>query len=239
MTALLSLIILLAPSIASAHNIGIPYWGGGDNPILSCTGQYLAPDVPAEKKCTSVCDIIHTLQHTIYFGITLVLFALAPIMFIAGGIMVVLGGANPAIISTGRTILWRTVIGVAIALGSFLIVATFLWLVGNKGTGGVAWPQINCANPPGYQVDPTKFQSGYTPTAPPSTKGQTQRCTLICYDPNTECRIVNGLQACVKKDAPQQPAPQACDPIKPAGQQGCPAGKSCVHDINTGQTSCK
>lgn len=164
LTSAFLFLVLSAPLIASAHDVGIPYWGGGDNPILSCTGQYLAPNVPAEKKCTSVCDILHTLQHAIYFGITLVSFVIAPIMFIAGGIMVVLGGANASIISKGKSILWGTFWGVVIAWSSFLIVATFLWLVGNPASGGVPWPKINCANPPGYQIDPTKFKSGYSPT---------------------------------------------------------------------------
>lgn len=161
---LFAAVVFFLPPKAAAHDIGLPYWGGKDNPILSCTGQYLDPNVPAERKCTSVCDIIHTLQHAIYFGITLVVFVLAPIMFIAGGIMVTLGGANASIISMGKNILWSTVIGVVVALGSFVIIATFLWLVGNSSTAGVPWPQINCANPPGYQIKSIEFKSGYPPT---------------------------------------------------------------------------
>lgn len=129
------------------------YWG----PILSCTGKYGSSNSNLPP-CTNVCQVFETLQNAIYFGISLVIFILAPILFIAGGVMVVLGGANTTVISKGRSILWGTFLGVVIALGSFLIVNTFLWLVGNKDTEGVAWPQIKCTNPPGYKVDPNLFK---------------------------------------------------------------------------------
>lgn len=131
------------------------YWG----PIVSCTARYSGgSNLPP---CTSLCDILYTIRNAIYFGLSLILFVLAPIMFLAGGVMVVFGGTNPSIISRGRSILWGTLWGVVIALGSFLIVATFLWLLGNPSA--VSWPQIQCnkENAPGYPVDPGKFKSDY------------------------------------------------------------------------------
>lgn len=196
LTSAFLLLVISAPLLVFAHDISIPYWGDGDNPIMSCTGQYLAPNVPAEKKCRSLCDIIHTLQHAIYFGITLALFVLAPIMFIIGGIMVVIGGANPSIISRGKSILWGTFWGVVIALSSFLIVATFLWLVGNPASGGVHWPQIKCANPPGYQINPNKFQSGFPQTPGPSFATSTQNCVPRCVYPQT-CQRFRDTYQCL------------------------------------------
>lgn len=232
-------LVLMLPSLVFAEQPSLwptGYWG----PILSCTGKYVGgSDLPP---CTSLCNVFETIRNAIYFGLSLIIFVLAPIMFLAGGIMVVLGGANPGIINRGKSILWGTLWGVVIALGSFVIIATFLWLVGNKSVGGVPWPQINCSNPPGYQVDPSGFRSGYPPiSAPaPTSPASPQECNLIC-PPNQECRFVgnNGVQACVLKTAPQQPAPQTCDLLKPAGQQGCPAGKSCVLNTSTGEISCK
>jgi hypothetical protein len=226
---------LFLPSVAAAHDIGIPYWGGKDNPILACTGNPLDEN-DKRPPCKNLCDVFHTFQHAIYFGITLVLFALAPIMFLAGGIMVVLGGANPNVISTGKNILWSTVIGVAVALGSFVIIATFLWLVGNKKVGGVAWPQIKCENPPGYEVNPEVFKRGYSPASPPDFSTPTKRCNRIC-PPDQECRWIGNVQACVRKGGSLPP--QTCDPLKPAGQQGCPPGKSCVVNMATGEFTCQ
>lgn len=161
---LVGALLLVSPSLVLAHDASLfpfGYWG----PFLSCTGDYLG----GGEACTSVCDVFHTLQHIIYFGLSLVVFALAPVMFLAGGIMVVLGGANPAIISRGRSILWGTLIGVVIALGSFIIIATFLWVVGNDPAEGVAWPQIRCnpATVPGYQVNPDLFRTGFDPAYGP------------------------------------------------------------------------
>lgn len=221
-------LIFAAPSLASAHNIGIPYWGGAGNPILSCTGNPLDPN-DNRQPCTSVCDIFHTLQHVIYFGISLVLFVLAPIMFLAGGIMVVLGGANASIISKGRSILWGTVIGVAVALGSFLIVATFLWLVGNNPEGSgkprVKWPQIEC-NPsdvPGYP--PGGFRSGYEPTSGPdftttSTAPVSTLCNPRCVPPQV-CSVQNSQYVCIN---PAGPAPTGTTP----SVSNCNGGQGCT-----------
>ncbi|KKW48126.1 MAG: hypothetical protein UY99_C0012G0004 [Parcubacteria group bacterium GW2011_GWA1_59_11] len=58
------------------------------------------------------------------------------------------------------------VVGAIIALGSFLIISTFLWLIGNPSPTSdkprVSWPDINCqsSNVPGYPISPVAPPGG-------------------------------------------------------------------------------
>jgi len=59
-------------------------------------------------------------------------------------VMVVSGGSAERF-GKGRKVLVNTAIGVALALGAFVIVATLLWAAGARlGVGGVGWPDIQC-----------------------------------------------------------------------------------------------
>jgi len=114
--------------------------------------------------CTSLCDLLHTMQHLIYFGITLALFVFTPIFVAYGGILMLIAGANESLWSQGKKVLTGTVIGIALSLGSFLIVNTFLIVFGqNRGPGTIQFGSINCQ--PGVN-------------APPAIK--------VCFGPNPD-----------------------------------------------------
>jgi hypothetical protein len=143
--------LVLLPLVASAHAPqlwGMPpgYWG----PILSCSGSGQG----GLPKCTSLCDLLHTFQNVIYFGISLAFFAIAPVLLIWGGVLILIAGANPGLLEQGKKILTGTLIGILIVLCAFLIVNTFLWFLAKSGGGqgtvptGVGWPNIQC-NPAG------------------------------------------------------------------------------------------
>lgn len=142
--------------LASAHTPGIPYWGA---PLISCNTQKLMEDGECRMEdgewrgeycdpCASICELLHTTQHLIYFGITLVLFAIAPVLLLVGGFMVLVSGGSEKRLDTGKKILTGTIWGIAIVLGSFIIINTFLWALGARGdpTGrtNIAWPEIDC-----------------------------------------------------------------------------------------------
>lgn len=119
----------LLPVAVSAA--GIPYWG----PLVACGGDV----------CTSLCDLVTLGQNITSFGITLVVFAIAPIMIVYGGIMVMLSSGSPERMKTGKKIILNGVIGMALALGTFVILSTFFLVMG-IATGGnsVQWPTIQC-----------------------------------------------------------------------------------------------
>jgi len=130
--------VLLIPIISFAHTATVfpPYWG----PLVSCG--------PGTEKpmCTDLCDLIHTVQHTIYFGMSLALYAFAPAFFAWGGLMILISGGSPERLGTGKKILTGTVIGIAIVLGAFLIVNTFISVLGVGDS--VGWGNISCTAPP-------------------------------------------------------------------------------------------
>lgn len=138
-----SLLSLVAPSLTLAsHTQPIPsfprpYWGTNP-PLLPC-GPGTGHD------CTSICEIFVLVQRLIYFGITLVFFAIAPVLFAWGGIMILIASGSPQRLATGKKILTGTVVGVSIALGSYLIVTTFFWIIGLAvGSPLSNWSSIVC-----------------------------------------------------------------------------------------------
>lgn len=131
----LSLAILsLLPAVSSAHAPNIltgGYWG----PFVTCTAPITLPLPPAgtpqgTTACKSLCDLIHTLIHVIAFGMSLTLYAAAPILFAWGGILILISSGNPGKISEGKKVLTGTLIGVLIILSAYLIVKTLIDTLG-------------------------------------------------------------------------------------------------------------
>lgn len=144
---LLLAVILLWPSNVLAHAEGqsiwpLGYWG----PLVACEGN----------ACDSLCDLVDLGQHLTSFGISLVIFAIAPVMIVYGGMMILIAGGSEERIKNGKKILTGAVLGILLALGAYLIVTTFLWLVGAASDGvegGVQWPNIKCSVPGTYRGD--------------------------------------------------------------------------------------
>ena len=132
--AVLVLISIALPFVALAHNASVwltGYWG----PLVACDGQV----------CRSLCDLVDLGQHLTAFGITLVIFAIAPVMVVYGGVKMMMSAGSPEGIKQGRGIILNAVIGIAIALGAYIIISTFLLVMGiATGGTGVQWPNIQC-----------------------------------------------------------------------------------------------
>ena len=132
--------LLFLPVIASAAMPGIPYWGG--NGIVSCTGlgksdaTHNSSGGSDGKACTSLCDLVQTIENILSFGETVALFIATPIFFAWGGIVILTAGANPGQIEQGKKIFTGTLIGVLITLGAYLIVATVVKTLSAVGVGG-------------------------------------------------------------------------------------------------------
>ncbi len=160
-------IILAVPIIS--HAVGFPYWG--DKGLVSCVGGDLNNGLNDAKNklpiCTSVCNLLTTAQMIIYFMMTLALFAIGPVMIAAGGTMMLVAAGSPERFSTGRKMATRALVGMAIALAAFVIVATFLWAIGN-GTGTASikapWPTIKCQLGPANPQQELQQNQGLLPT---------------------------------------------------------------------------
>jgi len=130
-----SVVLPLAASAATwtTPNLwGTPpgFWG----PLVSCTGNYTTPG--SLPPCTSLCDLIDTIINVIYFAMTLALFVIAPVVIVVGAIMIMLAGANPGMLESGRKAITGAVIGIAIVLCAYLIVNTTLTVLNITGVGG-------------------------------------------------------------------------------------------------------
>lgn len=129
-------------SLAASSLPSFPYWA--TNGLVSCSGDLNSPN-----PCTSLCDLLHTFLNVVYFGITLVVFVIAPVLFAYGGILIMIGhssieeiGGKQISISKGKGIITSTVWAVVIALAAYLIVSVFLGILGQSfGT-------LNCTPAP-------------------------------------------------------------------------------------------
>jgi len=89
----------------------------------------LLPDCPASG-CT-FCDLSKLGQNVINFSIEIAS-VLAIAFIVYGGIMMMLGSGNPQKIKESQGVIWAAIIGVVIALTTWIILNTFFHLL----TGG-------------------------------------------------------------------------------------------------------
>ncbi len=145
---LVSMIAILAlPMLANAQNAtGIPYWP--TNGLISCVGNYSVGNITGvnpsgRPTCSSICDLLQTFVNIVYFIITVCIFVLAPIMFAVGGVMMIFSGANPEMLSKGKSVLLSTATGIAIVLCSYLLVFTFISVL-NANSNGIFGGTLMC-----------------------------------------------------------------------------------------------
>ncbi|MBI4087695.1 MAG: hypothetical protein HY434_02590 [Candidatus Liptonbacteria bacterium] len=121
------------------------FWGFPDSGLLSCHGD------PATNPnaCKSFCDFIDTGVNIIYFVMTIALFALTPILFAWGGILILTAGANPGNIETGKKILRGTLIGMVIVLLAFVVIKSIVTFLGVDLPGITS--ALNCQVPQSSQ----------------------------------------------------------------------------------------
>ena len=132
--SLAMLIIPIAmPSIAFADpnainsSVFIPTILAG--PLTVCIGMS-GGTLPA---CSNLCDLVAQIANIIYYMIAVVIWIVVPILVAVGGIMIMLGGANPGMIETGKKTITGAVWGLVIVLCAWLIVFTFVGAFGNLG----------------------------------------------------------------------------------------------------------
>jgi hypothetical protein len=121
------------------------YWATNP-PLLPC-GVVGEDGTKVDCLQCGVCGFLILGQRIIYLIISFLLFIVAPVRFIWGGFLIMVSLGSPERVSKGWKMIYQTAIGLLIALGAFLIIQTFLWLVGGAGLperAKLGWPQINC-----------------------------------------------------------------------------------------------
>jgi hypothetical protein len=133
------------PAFVLAQNVTFPYWPSDARPLLPCRGL----------DCVDLCQLLTLFQRLTYFGMTVAVEVIAPILLVWGAFLILISGGSQERLGKGKKVLTSTVVGVLLALGAFLIVNTFLWALGNNPTvsgpnkpGGVSWPNVACTVQP-------------------------------------------------------------------------------------------
>lgn len=131
----------LVPSLAFAQCPSFSPFGL-TCPIAACYGSGL-------NACTNLCQLLETVQNATFFGMDLVVFALAPIFLAWGAIMIIIAHGSPSALEGGKKILWSALIGILLAIGAHLIVSTFFFVLSlggglDAGFLNSTWPNIRC-----------------------------------------------------------------------------------------------
>lgn len=139
-------IFLFLPLLASAQslpNVWSPSSIAG--PLVTCQGNIIAFPMGVDgngnlnmnpNACQNLCNLVFTIVNDIYVGIAFVIWIILPIMFVVGGIMYMMGGANPDLLTTARSALKGAVIGAIIVLCAYLLIATFVQFMNISNIGG-------------------------------------------------------------------------------------------------------
>ena len=209
---------IILPAVSFA---GLPDFNG---PLVICGRS-------SDSTPCSLCDIFLMAQKMIDFIIGLIVI-IAPILIAVGGFMILLGGANPGQVDTGKKIIKNAIIGIIIALVAWtLINMVFLALAGgDKGVGKIfnaPWNEIKCEGG-GIIPDENKFCScGENSTVGSKEYSNGTDCFNECpsYCKETFKTIPGGDKSCCGEKVMEQgcftsaPPGDWCTRKDPAGSQ--------------------
>ncbi|MGB7957563.1 MAG: hypothetical protein WCF77_01820 [Minisyncoccia bacterium] len=119
--------------------------------LVTCAGTATPattlPDgtqIPAIPACQTLCDLITTVENDIYLAIAFVMWFIIPIILVVAGIMYMMGGANPGLLTTAKSALKGAVIGAIIILCSYLLISTFITFLKIGNIGGFSSGSPTC-----------------------------------------------------------------------------------------------
>jgi Na+-transporting methylmalonyl-CoA/oxaloacetate decarboxylase gamma subunit len=232
-----SKIVTLSWQKNTAH-AQFPYWG----PILSCEGSPEAVKNAQEagassidKTCSSLCDLFETAQNLLFFGMTVLLFVLLPLMLVFGGFAMVLSGQFPEYAKTGKKFIYGAISGAALGLVAFLIINTFIFVLSINtdptGRTGLAWGDINCHIPAPTNLQ-TTIPTGNNDGS--ETNCLNKRCGELGTDGKPCAGTCEAGKSCIP-DSSKNPPQYNCS------NNGCtkpPEETNCGEKIGTNGASC-
>ena len=116
-------------------NFAEAQWTPGQ-PIVPCGG----PGQPVSTQC----ELLHLVRNVINFLMIGAAPVLATAFFIWAGINMILGGANPGMLSQGKEMFKNTIIGLLIVMLAWLITNTVIQTLKEPSAGGNWW-SVTCA----------------------------------------------------------------------------------------------
>ncbi len=123
-------------------------------PLTTCVGNYSQGTTGATvanpsglHPCQSLCDLVYTAEWDIYVGIAFVIWIIIPIMLVVAGIMYMMGGANPGLLSGAKSAIKGAVIGAIIVLCAYLFISTLVKYLQINNIGGFSQGTPTCSLP--------------------------------------------------------------------------------------------
>lgn len=155
--------ILLAPSSSA--------WVIGD-PIVPCGPNYTDSSgaTVTRDPCTQ-CELLHLVDNLMDFILVAAAPILATFFFLVAGVYIMLGGAKPDMLATGKRIFSSALIGIIIVMLAWLITNTLITTLiaptltlGNMPFNSADWWQLYCGT---INLNPNPPGSGNQPLPPP------------------------------------------------------------------------
>ncbi len=127
-----------------------PIYSANAAGLVPCGRSQDDPTTPENetRKCET-CDLLvlgSTIINFILFTITP---AVAVLLYLIAGFMIILGGANPRQVTTGRNIFKTTTYGLFIVFGAWMIANTVLKSLAGDGKFTKKWYEVTCENSTG------------------------------------------------------------------------------------------
>jgi hypothetical protein len=144
------IVILFSPLLASAQSLP-DVWSPASikGPLVTCQGNPVTFDSSGNVSdnphaCQNLCDLVFTIETDIYIGIAFTIWIIIPIMLIVGGVMYMMGGANPGLLQTAKKAIGGAVIGAVIVLCAYLLISTFVTFMQITNIGGFSSNSATC-----------------------------------------------------------------------------------------------
>ncbi|MBI2064043.1 MAG: transglycosylase SLT domain-containing protein [Candidatus Yanofskybacteria bacterium] len=135
--SILFVVFLIFQPIYSTNAAGlVPCGQSEDDPATT--------DVIESNSCTT-CDVLVLGSRVINFILFTVTPAIAVLLFLIAGFMILLGGANPGLVTTGKNIFKTTVYGLLLIFGAWMITNTVLKSIAGEGPFTGKWNEVTCA----------------------------------------------------------------------------------------------
>jgi len=145
--------------------------------IVKCGLNFQDPDLLKEGVDTSkpceVCDILVLASSTINFLVSTIFPAIATLLFLFAGFLIIIGGAEPSQVQKGKEIFKTTVYGLLIIYSSWLVANSVLKSLAGDNDVSNSWNTIVCTNPA-------------VSVQPPSQPAQKYSCV------NNQCAPISG-----------------------------------------------
>lgn len=115
--------------------------------VIPCGLRQDDPDQPGDqtKQC-QLCHLFVLLDNIVDFVLFKIVLPLATLLLVIGGILFIFSAENPENVTKGRAILTSVVIGLIIIFAAWLIINSFVMLIGVSEWTGLreGWFQIKC-----------------------------------------------------------------------------------------------